>query len=383
MRAIQIIAGLDLRSGGPSISVPRLAQAVCEHGVNSAVFAVAAQANDSSDQRQLFSPDFQRAPFLNRLDLSQALARAIDAEARNGAILHSHGLWLAPNLYPAASARRFNRPLLTAPRGMLAPAALAFSRAKKELVWALAQKRALQAVTCFHATSQEEAEDIRRQGFRQPIALVPNGVDVAPADQSAATKAARGPIRTALYFGRLHPKKAVDRLITAWARVEPHFSDWRLRIIGPSDDGYADQLRALQGQHKLAHVSIEGPIYGPAKDLLYQSADLFILPTLSENFGMAVAEALANGTPVICTKGAPWSGLTAHGCGWWIEHGVEPLRETLSDALAQPRGALDAMGARGHAWMMRDFSWSRIGAEMADVYHWLDNAGPLPDCVQW
>jgi glycosyltransferase involved in cell wall biosynthesis len=381
MRAIQIVADLHVKHGGPSLSVPRLAQALTHCGIETEVFSVGDTAAAGDTRQHRFAADFANAPFLSQFCLSGALAKAIDSEARGGAVLHSHGLWLAPNFYPAASARRFKRPLVTAPRGMLAGAALNFSRGKKALMWALAQKRALQAVTCFHATSQDEANDIRSHGFTQPIALVPNGVDLPDLNAIAAGKAAREQVRTVLHLGRLHPKKAIDRLISAWADLEAQFPEWRLRIVGPSQAGYGDWLQAMANEKGLRRVSIEAPVYGAAKDALYRDADLFVLPTLNENFGMVVAEALANAVPVICTKGAPWRGLEAEGCGWWIDHGVAPMTDALRQALTKPRAELDPMGMRGHAWMMREFSWNRVGADMAGVYRWLDNRSPKPDCV--
>ena len=115
----------------------------------------------------------------------------------------------------------------------------------------------------------------------------------------------------------------------------------------------------------LTRVSVEGPIYGDAKTAAYREADLFVLPTLNENFGLTVAEALAAGTPAISTKGAPWSGLESEGCGWWIDHGVEPLAAALAHAMALPREALKAMGDKGREWMARDFSWDRVAQRYA------------------
>ena len=96
---------------------------------------------------------------------------------------------------------------------------------------------------------------------------------------------------------------------------------------------------------------------------------------------MTVAEALASGVSVISTKGAPWAGLETERCGWWIDHGVEPLAAALSQAMASPRAELNAMGARGRAWMARDFSWDRVAADMLDVYRWLAVRGPRPATV--
>lgn len=151
--------------------------------------------------------------------------------------------------------------------------------------------------------------------------------------------------------------------------------------MGPSEGGHDQELRSLVRELDLTRVLIEGPVFGSAKHELYRSADLFILPTLGENFAVTVAEALASGLPVISTKGAPWSGLERERCGWWIEHGIETLAETLAYAMALSPEILSAMGARGRDWMARDFGWDMIGQKMKQVYEWVRGAGDLPACV--
>jgi len=133
---------------------------------------------------------------------------------------------------------------------------------------------------------------------------------------------------------------------------------------------------------KTKRVSIEGPVAGDAKTAAYREADLFVLPTLNENFAITVAEALSFGTPVIATKGAPWRGLASEGCGWWVDHGVEPLAAALTDAMAMGRRALQTKGAKGRAWMKRDFSWDCVAHDMLDVYRWLSSGGEVPSTVR-
>jgi glycosyltransferase involved in cell wall biosynthesis len=185
-----------------------------------------------------------------------------------------------------------------------------------------------------------------------------------------------------LSLSRIHPKKGLERLLRAWAIVEAGHPGWRLQIAGPAEDRYDVQLRALASSLGLARVSIEGPIYGDAKLAAYRRADLFVLPTLNENFAMTVAEALAAGIPVIATKGAPWRGLDSEGCGWWIDHGVDPLAAALSDAMVLPRETLKTMGGKGRAWMARDFSWARVADDMRAMYRWLARDGDRPASVR-
>jgi glycosyltransferase involved in cell wall biosynthesis len=164
--------------------------------------------------------------------------------------------------------------------------------------------------------------------------------------------------------------------------VEDRFPDWQLRIVGPAEGGHDQDLRRLAVMLGARNVSIEGAAFGAEKLRLYRSADLFVLPTLNENFAMTAAEALAAEVPVISTKGAPWAGLDRERCGWWIDHGVESLAAALKVAMDHPRSELHAMGARGREWMARDFGWDRIASDMLDVYRWLKVGGLPPATVQ-
>jgi glycosyltransferase involved in cell wall biosynthesis len=156
-----------------------------------------------------------------------------------------------------------------------------------------------------------------------------------------------------------------------------------LRIIGPSEVGHDEELRTLVATLGLHRVSIGGPVYGDAKLAAIRAADLFVLPSLNENFAITVAEALAVGTPVIATKGSPWEGLESEGCGWWIDHGVGPLAAALTKAMLVPRPTLRAMGEKGKAWVKRDFSWDRVARDMIDVYSWLLQRAQPPALVRF
>jgi glycosyltransferase involved in cell wall biosynthesis len=287
-----------------------------------------------------------------------------------------------PNVYPGFAANRQKLTVIHATRGMLGPGALRFSPNKKRLFSALLQNRALEAVTCFHATSQKEVDDIRARGLTAPIALIPNGIDVPDVPLLNECRPPERPDkRRLLYLGRVHPKKGLDKLVIAWGRLEAQFSAWELQIVGPSEIGYGDALRAQVKRLGLKRVVFHEGLFGREKEQAFRDADVFVLPTLDENFGMVVAESLANGTPVICTKGAPWKGLETHRCGWWIDHGVEPLAASLSQAMILPRSELKQMGARGRNWMIRDFSWTRIAADMELLYRWCKIGGEPPDFV--
>lgn len=370
MQVVQIVSSLENQAAGTTYCVTRLSQSLAALGLSVDLVTTDSfmEPRDFNFRIRTFGVDFACLPVVRSLRFSHALCAELALYANKGAILHNNGLWVMPNVYPSWSAKRHGVPLIFSPHGMLGGAALQFSSLKKTVFLALAQRRALAAVDCFHATSWQEFEEIRAFGLDAPVAVIPNGIDLPALTEPSSTRV--GPERTALYLGRVHPKKGLDRLLHAWARLEKKFPDWRLRIVGPSELGHGAELDGLAASFGLCRVIREDGLYGDAKEAAYREADIFVLPTLNENFGMVVAEALVNGTPVISTKGAPWKGLVENGCGWWIDHGVDPLVATLDDAMAMPRAALKLMGAKGRSWMTRDFSWDRVAADMIQVYRW-------------
>ena len=375
---VQVIAGLDPRNGGPSYSVPRLAAALAAGGIRQSILAVADDGAANHAITFFYRQNWAQIPVLRGLRASAALRTALYHRAASTDLVHVHGLWLMPNVYAGRAAKRAGKPLVVSPRGMVAPAALAFSRRKKAVFWRMLQGPAYAGAGVWHATSDEEAEDIRRFGVAAPIAVIPNGIDL-PSTIAAHPNVAQN--RTILFLSRLHPKKNLPALLGAWRRIVQDLPEWRLVIAGPDEGGHRAQLEAQVAQFAIPRVQFAGPVYAADKAALIGCADLFVLPTLSENFGIAVAELLAAGVPAIVTKGAPWQGLQTHRAGWWIDHGVDPLEAALRKATALTPCERRAMGARGRDWMSRDFGWDGIGNEMSAVYRWVLGQADRPACV--
>jgi glycosyltransferase involved in cell wall biosynthesis len=185
-----------------------------------------------------------------------------------------------------------------------------------------------------------------------------------------------------LYLGRLRPSKGLDVLLRAWARVSRRFPDWHLVIAGFDADHYQSLLVALASELGLAD-SIEWPgaVHGQDRERVFGAADVLVLPSYYENFGLVVAEALVRGVPVVATHGAPWSALVEQACGWWIPTGVEPLAAALSDALGRPAADLAAMGERGRQYARARFRWEDTARSMRSLYGWLLGEGPMPSFV--
>ena len=374
MRAIHIVPNIVKRASGPSYSVPALCQAVARHGCAVSLFVLDGLPHDLPSGIE--AQAFPRWAFPERLGVSPAMRRALRVAMKQADIVHNHSLWMMPNLY-AGEALKAGLPLVISPHGTMSDWAWRRSAWRKRLIGWLGQYRVLQQATLFRATAPEEVQDIRRRGFRQPIALIPNGIEipttVAPKGQNP---------RRLLYAGRLHPKKGLENLLKAWHAIAPQFPEWELRLVGPDNEGYETRLRRWADENRLPRLCFAGPRYGAELSAEYQRADLYVLPTFSENFGLTVAEALAHGTPAIVTKGAPWSGLERERCGWWIEIGVEPLVGALREAMALSAEALTEMGMRGRGWMARDFGWEEIGRRMVRTYEWVLGDGAPPPWVE-
>jgi len=321
---------------------------------------------------------------------SPSFAAALRTRCAAGsiALIHDHGVWLPSNGASAAVARKLKLPWLVSPRGMLEPWALAHRAWRKRIAWLLYQQRNLQNAQVVHATSQQEADNLRRLGLRQPLAVIPNGVEFHPftkieacSGQARDVTLSGSRLRTILFLSRIHPKKGLLTLVDAWSKVRP--AGWRVVIAGPDEGGHRAVVEAqVSAKGLTAEFAFVGAVEGSAKTALYRAASVFVLPTFSENFGVVVAEALACGVPVITTKGAPWQSLVTHGCGWWVDLGVDPLVEALRQATSMSPEVLRVMGERGRIYAKGAFEWSEIAQQMLDVYRWMVGQGPTPDCLE-
>ncbi|MBX9745649.1 MAG: glycosyltransferase [Hyphomonadaceae bacterium] len=385
LKIVHALASIDDPAAGPSQSVPALASSLALTGAEVTVHALQGWRTTGSDSTSVPGVHVERhaldlGPFGRLFAASASMRAAILRAAACSDIVHTHGLWLAPNFYPAAAIKHqaARAKMVLSPRGMLGVEALAISNRRKRLVWMLAQRDAAVRAHCLHATAESELAEIRALGLRNPVAVIPNGIELPPL-RPQTMRAERE--RVVLSLGRLHAKKGLDRLITGWARIERDFPEWRLRIVGRSEQSHADQLKTQVRKLKLQRVSVEGPLYGRDKAKAYWSSDVFVLPSLNENFAMTVAEALAHGVPVISSQGAPWSGLVREGCGWWVHASPDSLAEALAGAMRLDDSQRLMMGELGRAWMARDFSWDSVAKRMTDVYCWLARGGACPSTV--
>ncbi len=285
----------------------------------------------------------------------------------------------------ARIARSCKRPYIISAHGMLESWALRDKRFKKAIYAALVETRSLQRAACLRALTADEVDDYRRLGLTNPIAIIPNGVEVAPeanADLFWETHPQLRGKRIVVFLGRLHHKKGLPLLLQAWARVVPRAEDAHLVIAGPDSGNMLASLQRLAGDLKInSSVTFAGIVTGKAKWSLLAAAKLFVLPSYSEGFSMAVLEALAMGIPAIVTEPCHFPEVAIYECGWIIQPALDRLEYAFQEFLNMAPHEAARMGQRGRELVRRRFSWPVIGNQMAGVYGWLEG-GAKPSNVE-
>jgi glycosyltransferase involved in cell wall biosynthesis len=432
MHILYIVAGLP-PGGGIAESVPALCRHLLKQG-HTVVLATVARADarlsDAAEQATeagvrvvRFKPCSPHFLFFS-LEMWLGLRRL----ARDADIVHVHSNWTFPVWWGCRCARRAGKKLVMSPQGCLSPMSLRHSAWKKRLVGWM-DRYFLGRADAIHATSAVEREwverwlgkqkaesgKLKKEGEWVPVVVIPNGVEAAAfagiGDREAISR--RWPEcqgkRVALYLSRIHPIKGLRMLIDAWGEIS--HAGWQLLVVGADEAGHEAEIKVRVERCGLAEsVTFGGPRYGEEKVAVMKAADLFILPSHSENFGIVVAEALACGVPVITTKGAPWSELLGHSdpvnskrstvnsedvtgsqftvygsrltdhgsrltelaangrCGWWIDVGVDPLARALEEAMELTDDERRAMGENGRRLVVERYTWERVVAEMEKLY---------------
>jgi glycosyltransferase involved in cell wall biosynthesis len=372
--------GLDPKYGGPFVSVSGLARGLANlpHTHVTVLGCSRTDINWQSHQDRwgTATMSIHEGGVFTRLasarkDLLQRLC------CRSVSVVHASGLWDETTLLAMQVMRHSDVPVIWSVRGMLEPWTLTRRQTRKRLAWAIGQRRALYGAAVVHATADSEAESCRRAGLRQPIAVIPNGLDVEPLPPTGQPASGPRP-RRCVYLGRLHPKKGLPNLISAWARCDTRH--WELVIAGPDSGGYADALKSLVRHGNLANVRVVGPVYGHDRTRFLEDCELFVCPSYSENFGNAIAEAMERGKPVITTTGTPWEVLESKQMGWWVAPETAALGKALSSALRAAPDELRSMGLRCREHVSRAYSWPVVVRQMRAVYEWM-MGGDRPDCL--
>lgn len=281
-------------------------------------------------------------------------------------VVHVNTCWMPQCALVQQWAQRLGYKVVLSPHGMLEPWIMKrhyWTRKVPALL--LYQRKAVRKADYLHATAESEKENLLRLGYNRNVAVVANGIDV----EHIALKSTWKRNRQLLFLSRIHVKKGIEFLLEAVAMLKDDLQDYTVNIAGEGEAAYIEQLKAKAQSWGIGPlVRFCGGVYGDEKWKLFRQADLFVLPTYSENFGIVVAEALASGTPVVTTKGTPWEELNTCHCGWWTEIGTKPLAEVLKEFLSLDEKELEVMGRNGRKLVEEKYSAKKMAEDMVRVY---------------
>jgi glycosyltransferase involved in cell wall biosynthesis len=315
-------------------------------------------------------------PPRGRLELlPRASVARLNDLLRETDVLHLHAPWTVSNEQWAAAARRSGVPYVLTLHGMLDDWSMAQKRLKKRIYLAIAGNRLLRGAAAIHCTAQAELEQASRWVDRERGVVLPLLFDLdafrrlpGPEPARARFPQLTGERPALLFLSRVHPKKGLEQLIGAAGELRRRGTDCAILIAGPGEAEYVARLQSLAsslGVRDLVHFL--GMVRGPEKLSLYQGADLFVLPTSQENFGLVLLESLACGTPVLTTRGVDiWQELQAAGARI-ADAAPGPLATAIAELLSD-RAALKSRGDAGRSWVFGRYEPRRLAAEYEALY---------------
>lgn len=281
-------------------------------------------------------------------------------------VFHTNCCWMPVSALTAMLAHDAGYKVVYTPHGMLEPYAIARHYWTKKLPAILMfQRKGLQVCDLIHSTAETEKINLLKLGWNDRVCVIPNCVQIDDIKMKQSWKRKK----KVLFLSRVHPKKGINFLIEAVGQMKGDFAGYTFTIAGPGEEAYAKELKALAERCGVADLfDFIGPVYAEDKWPLYRAADLFVLPTWSENFGIVVPEAMASGTPVMTTLGTPWAEMNEVGCGWCTEIGIEPTKEALHKFLSCSEAELERMGRRGRKLVEEKYTSEAISRQFVNMY---------------
>lgn len=382
-----LYGSLDPKFGGPTYSIP--IQCIGTQRLGAKMSFVVYEASKPFEERLI-------AEGVNMINLPNPknkyqhswatnLKKYFNSCTDNPDILHFHGVWMPADMLVSKFGRKNHIPYVINPRGDTEIARInynKFKKFKKNLTLKLYGKFIVNNAACIIATSEQERDSIRTLGSKVPVAIIPNGIELDAFPKEVVHN--HGDKKIALFLSRVNPIKGIEYLIDAWNKLPKQLlEEWELHIAGNSDPKeyihtLEDKVLSLGLSDSIKFV---GSITGEAKMRKYQDSNLFILPTLNENFGNVVAEAMMCECPVITTKNAPWSCLTEDKCGWWIDLSIENIVNTLTEAMSLSDDERHDLGRKSRQCIINRFSAESVAKKTFKLYEWILGKCEKPEYV--
>ena len=302
-------------------------------------------------------------------------------------IIHQHGIWVPISKLTLEANKNHKGIVIIQPHGYLEPYRLNISKLKKQLAYYVFEKTNLERARLLIACSNEEYLNLKIMFPSKDIAIIPNGVSedfyLANSKNDYFNRDKYLGRKNMLFLSRIHPLKGLVRFLKVYASIDKETREnWNIIIAGIDQDNHSQELNKIVKDLKISDfVYFEGEKFKDEKVNIMSSADLFILPTFNENYGIVVAESLSRGVPVLTTKGAPWSLLEKENCGFWVDNNQEGIKMGLEKAMLFPEDKLKLMGENGRRIAKNYFLWDGIVHKTIELYSWLINGGEKPDFV--
>ncbi len=290
-------------------------------------------------------------------------------------IVHVNGIFTHPVALGAMFSRYYKKPYLVTTHNGLNPKIFKMRRIKKRAGFLGYVRKDLQYANCIHATSNKEMHAIKSMGIKNTFTIIPNGINPSDFENLPNSSVAeyKWPAlkdkAVVLFLSRLGPEKGLDLLLPAWDTVKEKCPDAYLVIAGPDSNGFSSYVHKLASQSLFPEsIFFTGGVWGKDKLSLYSRAEIFILPSHAENFGIVIAEALACGKPVITTTATPWNDIEKNKCGKWVHANSRDIAKALLDLLSISTAERQQMGQRGKNFVTRSYSWDIVADKFVSVY---------------
>lgn len=376
---------MSAKSGGPSTCTLDLMNGLYDVGANTDLLTLkcpnGSEKNLGAGSPWLHEVDYDyKTPFYISRNVQRYLA---DSDYD---LYHANALWMGVNHDTCRIARKKGKPYIISPHGMLYPTALKVHAWKKWILLNLWYNKDIHNACCLHATCKQEMEHCRAFGYKGPIAVIPNAVVfpdfVKQYERKPDSFQYNGGKRIIGFLGRLHPIKKVENIIYALDLLRSQheggilLDSVVLQIMGKYDDSYEqwlkDEVRKLR-LHGI--VEFVGQVGGKDKYDRLSKLSALMVPSVQENFGMIVPEALICGTPVYASLGTPWEELNTERCGWWRDNSPVSIADVIKNILNSSEETLYEMGRNGRNLMERKYEQHKVAAMMKRLYEWIVEDG--------
>lgn len=361
MKVIHFVTAIDRSLGGVSIYIQLLAKELGKHVDLVIVTRPTPNPLPIENARIIYLP----LPLKEINRFASQWKKVLDEEKPD--TVHINGIWMIQTWLIQREALKRDIKTYITPHGMLEPWIVNRHPWKKKLTLMLFQKKALKQAVALIATAESERENIVRLNYNNNVSVIPNSIDI----ESIAIKADWSIKKKILFLSRVHTKKGIELLLETVYQLKEELKGYEIIIAGEGEENYIRSLKQINKEKGcFGMVKFIGGVYGEEKWKLFREADCFVLPTHSENFGYVIAEALASGTPVITTKGAPWEEMNTYHCGYWIDRTCETLKSALSELIKKDQTELKEMGMNGRRLIQEKYSSEIVANKLIELYNY-------------